>query len=75
MSLVRHNKPEEQQTKMLQVRRNECRAAQQHIQPISAVFEDLYKRGHVLGFEGRTGEDQIDPLGLEIEYLKGENHP
>ena len=54
---VRRGEPEEQQMNMLQVRRGKGRAAQQHVELISAVFEDLYKRGHVLGFEGRTGDE------------------
>ena len=49
--------------------------AQQHVQLITSVFEDLYKRGHILRFEGQTKEDQINPLGLEIESFEGENPP
>ena len=47
---LRRNELEEQQTKMLRVRRDKGHAAQQHVHSSSAIFEDLYKRGHVLGF-------------------------
>ena len=54
---VRHGEPEEQQKNMLQVYHSKGRTAQQHIQPILAVFKDLYKRRHVLRFEGRMGDE------------------
>ena len=51
---VHRSEPEEQQTKMLRVRRNEGRATHQHVQPILAILEDQYKGGHVLGLnDGR----------------------
>ena len=70
-----HSEPKDQQTKMLRVRRGKGRVAQQHVQPISAVFKDLYNRGHVLRFQGWTREDQIGPLGLEIGSFEIENPP
>ena len=69
------DEPKEQQTKILRARCDEGRAAKQYVQPISSIFEDLYKGGHIQGFGRWMREDQISPLGLEIISFEVENPP
>ena len=43
--------------------------------PYHPFLKTNIRGGHILGFEGRTGEDQIGPLRLEIGSFEGENPP